>query len=414
MRPRSVRWRLALGVGVGGFLAAALAAALPSRADDAVVSNVVERYQQLLDKGAAKLTYADGKHGYLPDLLRAFGIPRESQLLVFSASSLQFDKINQKTPRALYYQDDIAIGAVQGGRLIEIVATDKTSGVAFYSLDTAKSDKPRFVRRTTECVTCHGFASAWAPGLMVASYPTGPGGQLLNLDPYNLFHLTDDRTPFEDRYGGWYVTGMTGAMHHRGNVTVNPEDPVIVPPGGTNIADLGDRIAKSDYLEPGSDIVLLLTLEHQAGFVNLVTRINAQYRSLDPKAAAPRRATRADIDESIGELVSYMTFARQVPLPSPVSGHAGFAEKFSEGGARDPRGRSLRQFDLKNRVFRYPLSYMIHSQAFDNLNPAARDRVLRRLYDSLRAIHDGAAAINIVVATKADLPDYWKPVPEAR
>ena len=57
---------------------------------------------------------------------------------------------------------------------------------------------------------------------------------------------------------------------------------------------------------------------------------------------------------------------------------------------------------------------MIHSQAFDNLNPAAKDRVLRRLYDALRASHDGAAAINSVVATKADLPDYWKPVPEAR
>jgi len=199
------RWALGLGTGVLTAAAIVLAmASLPSRAEDISASNIVEHYQKLLDQGAAKLRYAEGKHGYLPDLLRAFRIPRESQLLVFSASSLQFDKINQKTPRALYYQDDISVGAVQGGNLIEIVVTDKNSGVAFYTLDAAKSDKPRFVRRTTECVTCHGFASGWAPGLMVASYATGPGGQLLNLDPYNLFHLTDDRTPSR--------TGMAAGM----------------------------------------------------------------------------------------------------------------------------------------------------------------------------------------------------------
>lgn len=404
-----IRWAL------GGLAAAAIVmavTAIPSRADDVTASNIVEHYQKLLDQGAAKLGYAEGKHGYLPDLLRAFRIPRESQLLVFSASSLQFDKINQRTPRALYYQDDISIGAVQGGNLIEIVVTDKNSGVAFYTLDAAKSDKPRFARRTTECVTCHGFASGWAPGLMVASYSTGPGGKLLNLDPYNLFHLTDDRTPFEDRYGGWYVTGQTGAMRHRGNVTIAPEDPVTIPPGGTNIIDLGDSIAKSDYLEPGSDVVSLLTLEHQAGFVNLVMRINAQYRSLDPKVPMPRRATRADIDASIDELVSYMTFVKEVPLPSPVAGTTGFAKIFAKQGAKDSKGRSLRQFDLRTRLFRYPLSYMIHSQAFDILNPAARDRVWRRLYDSLSGRPAGAAAINIVAATGTGLPDYWKPVPE--
>lgn len=416
MNLRFLRGRWVLGLGVGGFLGTvsilAGLTALPSRAEEITASNVVEHYQKLLDTGAAELRYAEGKHGYLPDVLRAFRIPRESQLLVFSASSLQFDKINQKTPRALYYQDDISIGAVQGGHLIEIIVTDKNSGVAFYTLDVAKSDKPRFVRRTTECVTCHGFASGWAPGLMVASYSTGPGGRLLNLDPYNLFHLTDDRTPFEDRYGGWYVTGKTGEMRHRGNVTVHPEDPISVPPGGTNITDLGDRIAKSDYLEPGSDIVSLLTLEHQAGFVNLVTRINAQYRSLDPKVAMPRRATAADIDASVNELISYMTFVKEVPLPSPVTGSTEFTKTFADQGAKDGKGRSLRQFDLATRVFRYPLSYMIYSQSFDTLNAAARDRVLRRVYEVLQGRSAGVAAINIAAATKADLPGYWKPLPE--
>jgi hypothetical protein len=416
---------LVTGAGVLATISVLVALpALPTRAENLVASNIVERYQQQLENGTAKLAYADDGRGYLPSILRAFNIPRHSQLLVFSASSLQFDKINQKTPRALYYQDNVSVGAVLDGHLIEIIATDRDSGVAFYTLDTTKSDKPRFVRRTKECTTCHGYVSRWAPGLMVATYSTGPGGKLLNLDPYNPFRLTDDRTPFEDRYGGWYVTGKTGAMRHRGNVTIDPKDPLVLAPGGTNVPGLGDRIDIERYLEPGSDIVSLLTLEHQAGFVNLTTRINAQYRSLDNKdATSALRATDEEIDASINELISYMTFAKEAPLPSPVTGTSGFTKTFSEGGSADAKGRSLRQFDLETRVFRYPLSYMIYSQAFDNLSALAKDRVLRRLYEVLRGANDGQdgvdfrarggeAAINILAATKVGLPDYWKPVPE--
>ena len=211
-----------------------------------------------------------------------------------------------------------------------------------------------------ECTTCHGYTSRWVPGLMVASYATGPDGQLLNIDPYNPFHLTDDRTPFEDRYGGWYVTGKTGTMVHRGNVTLTPEDPITVPPGGTNITDLEGRIAKGDYLEAGSDIVALLAMEHQAGFVNLANRINVQQR----------RGVSAEVEASIAELLSTMTFEKEARLPSPVTGSSEFTKVFPAQGIRDGKGRSLRQFDLQTRVFRYPLSYMIYSQAFDNLSPA--------------------------------------------
>lgn len=387
------------------IMAAAMLAALsalPSRADDKPATNIIEQFQQTLDKGTAKLSYTDAKHGYLPGLLKAFKIPQESQLLVFSASSLQFDKINQKTPRALYFQDDISVGAVQGGDLLEVIVSDRESGVAFYTLDAAKSDKPRFERRTTDCVTCHGFATRASPGLMVASYATGPNGQLLNLDPYNLFHLTDDRTPFEDRYGGWYVTGQTGAMRHRGNVTFKPEDPIEVPVGGANITSLSDRITISDYLQPGSDIVALLAMEHQAGFVNLAASLKAQNR----------RGNTAEVQATIDELVSYMTFQKEVPLPSPVTGSGTFTKVFPAQGVKDRQGRSLRQFDLQTRLFRYPLSYMLYSQAFDNLSPAIRERVLRRVYEILRAKPGGAAAINIAAATKPGLPDSWKALPE--
>lgn len=401
-------------------------AAFPSRAEDAPASNIVEEFQRQLDAGTVALAYASDGHGYLQDLLRTFRIPRESQLLVFSASSLQFDRISQKTPRALYIRDDIAVGSVHDGRFIEVISTDRNTGVAFYTLDVAKTDKPRFVRRTSECIICHGFASRWAPGLMVANMDTGVNGQLLNLDPSHVFRLTDDRTAFEDRYGGWYVTGHTGAMQHRGNVTLDPQDPSALPAGGVNVTSLADRIDTKRFLEPGSDIVSLLVLEHQAGFVNLVTRINAQYRGLNNTSMVPAlRATNEDVDASIQELARYMTFVGEVPLPSPVTGSSTFSKTFPANGPRDGLGRSLRDFDLQTHLFRFPLSYMVYSQSFDSLNAAAKERIWRRLYDILSASDRtadaphvdrtaGAAAIAILAATKPGLPDYWKPIKTAR
>jgi hypothetical protein len=407
---RAWKWT---GVTVGIFLGVLAILTLPGWADE-LQPNVVDQLQKRLDDGSATLAFDADGHGYLPDLLKALHISRDSQLLVFSASSLQFDRINQKSPRAIYYQDDVAVGDVQDGRFIEIVTSDPQSGVAFYTLDRSKTDKPHFVRRSSECLGCHGLASRWAPGMMVASYSTGPGGKVLNLDPSRLFPLTDDRTPFETRYGGWYVTGTTGTMRHRGNVTFDELKPWEVPAGGLNITSLADRIDLKRYLEPGSDIVSLLTLEHQAGFVNLITRINAQYRSLDKGDGAPgQRATSKDIDESVDELIAYMTFKNEVPLPSPVKGTSTFTTTFPAAGPRDPLGRSLRQFNLNTRLFRYPLTYMIYSQSFDNLNAQARDRVLHGVYASLQgAGANGAAAINILAATRKGLPDFWRPVPE--
>lgn len=388
-----------------------LFAGLAVQAQDKPPSNDIEALQRALDAGTASLAYAEDGHGYVPALLAAFHIPRDSQLLVFSASSLQFDRIGPKTPRALYYQDNVALGTVLDGKLIEVMAADRDSGVAFYTLDVAKTDHPRFERKGGECIICHGFASRWASGMMVANMSTGPDGKPINLDPMHIFNLTDHRTPFEERYGGWYVTGQTGAMQHRGNVTLDPTDPLTLPPGGLNLASISNRIAASRYLEAGSDIVSLLTLEHQSGFVNLVTKINAQVRGLNNLQIKPElRATQDDIDASITELAAYMTFADAVPLPSPVSGSSNFTKDFAAEGPRDGQGRSLREFDLKTRLFRYPLSYMIYSQAFDNLNPAARERVWRLVYDSLsHQGADGAAAIAIAAATASNIPAFWKP-----
>lgn len=405
-----------------GALVPALMVAAPSVADDATASNAVEALQRRLDSGALKLAWSDDGKSYVPDLLKALRIPSDSQLLVFSASSLQYDRINPETPRAIYYQDDIALGMVQNGRAIELIVSDRNSGVAFYTMNVVQAEKPRFERQTSVCIACHGYTSRWAPGLMVGNLDTGPNGQVLNSDPARLFRLTDDRSPYDQRYGGWYITGSTGAMKHRGNVVISPDDPMTLPPGGQNILSLADRINLQHYLSPGSDIVSMLTFEHQSGATNLIARVNAQYAGLNNQSLPPdRRATQGDLDASIEELVRYLTFVDQTPLPSQVQGSSSFTETFAKQGPRDGQGRSLRDFDLRTRVFRYPLSYMVYSQAFDNLNPAAKERVWRRLYDLLSgndrspdAPHidpgGGSAAIAILAATRQGLPDYWKPV----
>jgi hypothetical protein len=365
-------------------------------------TNVIELLQQRLDKGEAKLTFADDGHGYLKSVLSALDVPQESQVLSFTRSSLQFDKIDPRHPRAIYFRDDAAVGAVHDGKLLEFLVNDRSGKLAFYTMDVAKADKPRFVREDATCAACHGFANRYALGWIVANITATADGTPQFADPGKPFDYTEQDKPFENRWGGWYVTGTSGAMHHRGNVTAeDPLRPFDLPEDkGLNITDLSGRYDLKQTLKPTSDIVALMTLEHQTGFSNRIAVLNVRY----PTESA------AATDKLIDELVSYMTFADEVPLPSPVKGNSAFTQVFARRGPRDSKGRSLRDFDLQTRLFRYPLSYMIYSAAFDSLNPAAKNLLWRKLHDALLQKPDGAAAIAILAATKTDLPDDWKAV----
>lgn len=373
---------------------ALLAAVAASRADEAP-PNIVAVLQEKLAKGAVTLDYADDGHGYLASLLKALSISPESQVLPFTRSSLQFDHIGPQTPRALYFNDEAAVGAVHQGQVIEILANDRRGGTVFYTLDTAKTDKPRLEDEGPRCVACHGLVTTAAPGWIVANITAAPDGTPQIADPAHPFDLTDQTRPFEDRWGGWYVTGTAPNMRHLGNITApDPEHPFDLPAeGGRTLASLAGRFDLKQTLRPTSDIVALMTLEHQTGFINRAYALNAQYSK-----------------DALADLAAYMTFADEAPLPGPVAGDSGFAQAFLRAGPRDRQGRSLRAFDLKTRLFRYPLSYMIYSSVFDTLKPDIKAELFRRLYDSLKAKGEsGNDAIAILAATKAGLPDYWTP-----
>jgi len=384
------------------------------------VSDPIARVEKQLETQKIKLEYAPNGWGYLPAVLKQLGINIDSQVLVFSRTSIQNTHISPRTPRAIYFNDDTAVGFVQNGDVLELSAIDPKQGAIFYSLDTEKSDRPEFARRD-DCLRCHqGAPTMGIPGIMISS--VHPNTDAEGRESHGSAFITDGRTSFAERWGGWYVTGTSGAQVHLGN---NPElaDPLnpgrALREGTQNVTSLGDRFNTSRYLAPGSDIVALMTLEHQTRMNNLMTRIGWDARiALREGKGTLDAAARDRINGEIEEMVGYMLFVDAEPLKDPVKGVSTFNKTFAERGPRDAKGRSLRDFDLEKRLFRYPLSYLIYSAAFDGMPEVVRERVYQRLHEVLTGKDksqifagispaDRSAVLDIVRATKSKLPEYW-------
>jgi hypothetical protein len=358
----------------------------------------VARLERRMESGGAKLEVAPNGLGYLPSVLKQLAINPDSQALVFSKTSTQAEKIGPRTPRAIYFNDDVMVGFVRGSDVLEFASLDPQQGVQFYVLVNAA--EPAFAA-SEGCLRCHqGAPTLGIPGLLISS--VHPASQAR--EEHGHAFMTDHRTPLSERWGGWYVTGTTGAQTHYGNNT-NLVDPV--KSGGPsaqptqNLTSLSDMFDTSKYLAPTSDVVALMTLEHQTRMTNLMIRIGWD----------ARRKTPADkLNPEIEEMLKYMLFADEEPLRASVKGVSTFTETFSQRGPRDPKGRSLRDFDLRTRLFKYPLSYMIYSAAFDGLPDQVRDRVYQRLYERLsaQASETAKAIIEIVRATKPNLPAQWR------
>lgn len=377
--------------------------------------DAVSRLAARLARGEVRLG-TSGSAGVLPSLLDALDIRRDSQLLVFSKTSFQHASISPRRPRAIYFNDQAAVAVVPGTGTIELAAIDPRQGALFYTLNGVDRATPPITRRDT-CLQCHhGVATMGVPGLFVSSvFPTTGGTP----DPEGAI-ITDHRTVFAERWGGWYLTGTTGPLAHRGNaVAGNPAEPTRLDTTGTrNLTSLAGRFPGGDYLEPTSDVVALMTFEHQTQGLNHLVRLGWEARAV-AAGGPPLPPTTPSLDERVDQVVRYLTFVDEVRLPAPLRGVSSFTRTFPERGPRDGRGRSLRDFDLQQRLFRYPLSYLVYSAAFDALPATARDRVYRRLFDVLSgadrrpafaALPEAArlAALEILRETKPELPAYWR------
>jgi len=333
--------------------------------------------------GEAKLAF-NADNGYLAAMLEALSIPLESQVAVFSETSVQAELITPKNPRALFFDDSVAIGWVRGADTLELAAHDAQQGVVFYTLNQRQTAAPRLERQLS-CLTCHLSQNTQdVPGML--TFTT----QLIPQDKYSYASgfATDHRTPIADRWGGWFVTGRAGGIHF-GNTEV-PQS--LRPPSAAAVRprvldSLKGVVDLRGFPTEHSDVVALMTLEHQATMINLLTRAGwaariAEYAA--PGSSAPRPRPEA-LDEAIRELVDYMLFVDEAPLPAGTKGSSNFAATFAARGPRDPKGRSLRDFDLQSRMFRYPCSYMVYSPAFDALPARAKTAV----YDRMSAVLSG-------------------------
>lgn len=426
-------WRLAL------LLAALLAGSLAGQQDEYELApihysateaqDVVSRLMQQLGAGEKSLDH-DPQFGFLPALLQELHVPVSSQVLVFSKTSLQRTKIAPRTPRAIYFSDDIYVGYCHQGEVLEISVADPQLGAVFYTLDQHPVAGATVERQGESCLICHGGSQTrGVPGHLVRSlYTDTRGFPILSAGSYKIDHTS----PFEHRWGGWYVTGTHGGQTHRGNLIVKdktaPEE--ADHQAGQNRRDLSELIDPSQYLTPHSDLVALMVLEHQTEGHNLLTKASFETRSALHREAALKKALSETDDRrwdstvsrirSVGEpLVRYLLFSGEAKLTAPVQGTSGFAEEFSARGPHDAQGRSLRQFDLERRMFKYPCSYLIYSPSFTQLPEPVKSYVYQRLWEVLSGkdaskefAHLSAAdrrnIREILVATLPDVPAQFR------
>lgn len=371
----------------------------------------IARLQERLDKGETRLKREENL-GYLRSVLKALLVNDSSQMLVFSKTSFQRDRIDPRHPRGVYFGDDVYVGYVPGSDLLEATEVDPKLGAVFYTMDQSQPN-PRFVRND-QCLECHASGKTMGvPGHVVRSFATDENGVV---DQNSAVSLVNHRTPFNERWGGWYVTGTHGTQTHRGNLFGKEADTKGARTGsaGNNVTNLSSFFETTSYPQASSDIVALMVFEHQTHLHNFITRVH-----YDSTIAMQQYGHVRYLKNAIEGLVRYMLFAEEAPLTSPVRGTSNFARDFAAKGPRDKRGRSLREFDLNTQLFKYPCSFLIYSEAFNALPKPALEKIYARLFEILSGKDTSAdyakltpdtrrAILEILAETKADLPPEWK------
>jgi len=341
--------------------------------------DLVAELKQRIEEGAASIRFEETT-GYLRPVLDALHVPVESQMLVVSKTGIQALYTEPSNPRAIYFNDAVTVGYIRGAPLLELAVEDPRQGVVFYTIDQKPQARP-LVDRRSGCFTCHtAYPTLSVPGLLMRSVLVSrdglSGASVARDDP-------DDRTPFRQRWGGWYVTGTHGDMRHMGNAILEKGDTreSVVSERTLNRTSLDGFFDSKGYLSAHSDIVALMVFQHQVRMTNLITRVGwdariAAHEGRLDLSSGPMR-------DAIAELVDYMLFIEEQPLTATVKGTSGFAEKFASQGPKARDGRSLRQLDLEHRLMRYRCSYMIYSAAFAAMPADVRQAIYSRISDVL-------------------------------
>jgi hypothetical protein len=349
---------------------------------------------------------------FVVSLLHALEIPETSQMLVFSTTSLQLRLINPANPRALYFNEEIYLGWVPGGR-IEVLSLDPELGAIFYIFDPPRGGDPVRIERSERCMNCHaGDDTGRIPGLVVKSVLPGVRGG--SLTAFRI-EQTGHGIPFDQRFGGWFVTGeplIAASLGNRvGQFTGGQLVKTIITPGTTFDFDR--------YPVATSHVLPQLVHEHQAGFVNRV--VEAGYRArtylhTDEGKLTPEHA--ALLDEQARIVTRYLLFADEAPLPADsLVSDPEFQRDFLKTKRAEAGGASLKDFDLHTRLFCNRCSYMIYSPVFTALPAPMKGRIFTQLHSALSPGDDPAYAYlpaaekrqirTILKSTLSDLPADW-------
>jgi len=357
----------------------------------APVNDAVAALNRKLVAGTTSLAFDPAGTGYLRGVLDALDVPVSSQMLAFAETSLQASKIRRDNPRAVYYNDVVSVAWIRGSDVLELAAQDSQQGAIFYTLTQTPGVVPRFERNDT-CLACHlSWDTLAVPGFVLQTvFP-----RVSDRD-YADGGFVDHRLPVDERWGGWFVTGSLVPPRHKGNQPTLQPKPRVGP--AQKLATVHGEIDISTYLTPHSDVAALLVFDHQVHAANLFTRLNWEARA----------GTADRVDEAANELVDYLLFVDEAPIPGKVAGTSGFAAAFTGRGPKDSKGRSLRDLKLEGRLMQYPLSYMIYAPMFDALPQTARSRVRERLSAVLSGTDAGPKYAHLTPALRTAIVEILR------
>ncbi len=313
-------------------------------------------------------------------VLDYLNVPKESQVLVFSKTSLQNSRITPRNPRSLYFSENAYVGYVPGGA-VEVIAHDAVLGPVFYLVEPDKDGAMRIERDTNRCLSCHATSRTEnVPGMLIRSvYAEEEGHPILQLGTHDVAH----ETPLADRWGGWFVTGRS-SLPHLGNRVFKEESDLT--PSSIPIKSVAGMVDVKNYLRPTSDVVSLLVLEHQVKMHNLLNAAAMNYRrsvyfmqTLNPDAD-PTLGSAGDIaDSGAKDIVDYLFFKDETDLGDGVEGDPGFQQAFVKRFPKSKDGESLVEFRLYGRIFKNRCSYMVYSEAFKGMPDVLKQRVIARM-----------------------------------
>lgn len=368
----------------------------PIRYSETTPNDATQQLESLMAAGKVKIDRTDA-WTVLRDVMKQFEIPLESQVMVFSKTSKQNDRISPQTPRVVYFGDNAYVGYCLGGS-IEVATIDPNLGPIFYLLDPYEVPaKPLHFQRDNSCLSCHGGPfTPEVPGVIVRSVYPGPEGHPIMSQGSTV---VDTTTPFSDRWGGWYVTGRHGSVLHRGNVTATEKNDQTINidfKAGANITNLAKFFDVTPYKRKQSDIVALMVLEHQTSVQNILTKANqASLRAMHMQTSLQRElgetvmseptgTARRIIDHSAEDVIEALLFKDEAALPEGgIEGDPAFQTAFTKRAPQSSDGRSLKDFQLLHRLFKYRCSYMVYSLTFQHLTAPLKQTVLSRLWNIL-------------------------------